>query len=90
MALALYWSALAIALAWMSRSGSGRRAGAAWMIGPLALTLATVVLIKADAPLHVRFALSEPSLERHARSVRDDHVSGRWWGLFRVDDVERI
>ncbi|MFI7643993.1 hypothetical protein [Nonomuraea sp. NPDC049400] len=49
-----------------------------------------MLLVKADAPLHARFALSEPSLERYARSVRSDNDSDRWWGLYFVDDVEKI
>ncbi|MFF3445317.1 hypothetical protein [Streptosporangium sp. NPDC002721] len=88
LALALYWSALAITWAWMF--GPGRRARAPWMLVPLTLVLGTVLLVTVDAPLHARFALSEPSLESHARSVRDDYVSGRWWGLYWVEDVEKI
>jgi hypothetical protein len=89
--LALYW--LALATAWLARvlvPGAGRRAWAPWMFVPLALVLGTVLLVKVDAPLHARFTLSEPSLERYARSVRTDYFSGRWWGLYRVDDVEKI
>ncbi|MFI9596274.1 hypothetical protein [Nonomuraea sp. NPDC052265] len=84
--LALYWLVLAIGWAWLL----GRRARASWMVVPLALVLGTVLLVKVDAPLHARFALSQPSLERHARSVRDDYASRRWWGLYRVGEVEKI
>ncbi|MEV0150430.1 MULTISPECIES: hypothetical protein [unclassified Nonomuraea] len=92
LALALFWLALAITMAWRARvpgPGERRRAGP-WMFVPLALVLGTVLLVELDAPLHARFAMSEPSLERHARSVRDDYVSRRWWGLYWVDDVEKI
>jgi hypothetical protein len=91
--LALYWLALAIAVSWFAGAvavGKVRRAWEPWMFVPLALVLGTVLLVKADAPLQARFALSEPSLERHARSVRSDHHSDRWWGLYRVDSVEKI
>ena len=90
LALALYWLALAIAWSWMLGPGPGRRGWAPWMFVPLVLVLGTVLLVKADAPLRVRFALSEPSLERYARSVRNDYDSDRWWGLYFVDDVEKI
>ncbi|MEU4700797.1 hypothetical protein [Nonomuraea dietziae] len=93
LALALYWVALAIATAWFARvrePGTAERAWKPWMFAPVALVLGTVLLVGLDAPLHARFALSEPSLERHARSVRDDHDSNRWWGLYRVDHVEKI
>ncbi|MEV1005550.1 hypothetical protein [Nonomuraea sp. NPDC050202] len=93
LALALYWLVLAIAMAWFVRMlgpGERRRAWKPWMFVPVALALGTVLLVELDAPLHARFALSEPSLERYARSVRDDHDSRRWWGLYWVDDVEKI
>ncbi|WP_433258207.1 hypothetical protein ACQPYK_22790 [Streptosporangium sp. CA-135522] len=93
LALALYWLVLAIAMAWFVRMpgpGERRRAWEPWMFVPVALVLGTVLLVKLDAPLHARFALSEPSLERYARSVRDDYVSRRWWGLYWVEDVEKI
>ncbi|GAA3469542.1 hypothetical protein [Nonomuraea roseola] len=93
LALALYWVALAIATAWFARvrePGTGNRAWKPWMFVPVALVLGTVLLVELDAPLHARFALSEPSLERYARSVRDDHDSNRWWGLYQVGYVEKI
>ncbi|WP_283139761.1 hypothetical protein [Rhizohabitans arisaemae] len=90
LALAVYWLALVIAWAWTFRPDSGRRTPARWMFVPLALVLGTGLLVTVDAPLHARFALSEPSLERYARSVRSDYVSERWWGLYRVDHVEKI
>ncbi|WP_214414196.1 hypothetical protein [Sphaerisporangium fuscum] len=90
LALALYWLALAITWAWMLGPGPGRRGWAPWMFIPLALVLGTVVLVETDVPFHARFALSEPTLERYARSVRGDYVSDRWWGLYWVNDVEKI
>ncbi|MFI6927210.1 hypothetical protein ACIBIZ_45255 [Nonomuraea spiralis] len=84
--LALYWLVLAVAWAWLS----GRWAGSSWRFVPLALVVGTVLLVAVDAPLHARFALSEPSMERYARSVRSDHAGHRWWGLYRVDEVEKI
>ncbi|MGW7477186.1 hypothetical protein ACWGH8_01245 [Nonomuraea muscovyensis] len=93
LALGLYWLVLVIPMAWFLRvpgPGERRRPWRPWMFVPVALVLGTVLLVELDAPLHARFALSEPSLERHARSVRDDHGSGRWWGLYWVDEVEKI
>ncbi|MEV0584152.1 hypothetical protein [Nonomuraea sp. NPDC050310] len=63
------------------------------MFVPLVLVLGILLLVKADAPLRVLFALSEPSLERHARSVRDDYdasnggVCPSWtrWRRFRAE-----
>lgn len=88
--LPLCWLALAIWLAWMSVSAVRRRAWTYWMFVPLALVLGTVLLIKIDAPFHARFAMSESSLERHARSVRGDHDGDEWWGLYQVDHVQKI
>ncbi|MFG1755781.1 hypothetical protein [Streptosporangium sandarakinum] len=90
LALVPYWLALAIAWSWMVGRGPGRRGWAPWMFVPLTLVLGTVLLVKTDVPLHARFALSEPSLERYARSVRSDYAGDRWWGLYRVDEVEKI
>ncbi|MEU1728200.1 hypothetical protein [Nonomuraea sp. NPDC005692] len=86
LALVPYWLALAIVWSWMW----GRRGRTPWMFVPLALVLGTVLLVMTDAPLRARFALSEPSLERYARSARSDYVSDRWLGLYRVDEVEKI
>ncbi|MEV0591767.1 hypothetical protein [Nonomuraea cavernae] len=89
-ALALYWLALAIWLGRMLVSAGRTRTWTPRMFVPLALVLGTVLLVKVEVPLHARFALSESSLERHARSMRSDHHSDRWWGLYRVDRVEKI
>lgn len=93
MALALYWVTLAIGMAWLVRvqgPGERRRVWESWMFVPVALALGTALMVKLDAPLHARFALSEASLERYARSVTDDYASRRWWGLYWVDEVEKI
>ncbi|AQZ63033.1 hypothetical protein BKM31_17590 [[Actinomadura] parvosata subsp. kistnae] len=90
LALVPYWLALAIAWSWMLGRAPGRRGWALWMFVPLVLVLGTVLLVKIDAPLHARFALSGPSLERYARSVRSDYAADRWWGLYWVDEVEKI
>ncbi|WP_433367378.1 hypothetical protein [Streptosporangium sp. CA-115845] len=87
--LALYW--LALAIAWAALLGKGARGRAPWMFVPLVLVLGTVLLVTVDAPLHARFALSESSLERYARSVRDDDDGrDRWRGLYRVGYKEKI
>ncbi|MBN6051090.1 hypothetical protein JYK22_04005, partial [Nonomuraea sp. RK-328] len=90
LALAPYWLALAIAWSWMWGSGSGRRGWAPWMFVPLVLVLGTVLLVTVDAPLHARFALSESSLERYARSVRDDDGRDQCRCLYRVGCTEKI
>ncbi|WP_157548946.1 hypothetical protein [Nonomuraea candida] len=91
LALAPYWLALAIAWSWMLGPGLGRPGWAPWMFVPLVLVLGTVLLVTVDAPLHARFALSESSLERYARSVRDDDDGrDRWRGLYRVGYTEKI
>ncbi|GAA3673442.1 hypothetical protein GCM10022224_042090 [Nonomuraea antimicrobica] len=87
LALVPYWVALAVAWSWMLGPGRG---WARWMFVPLALVLGTVLLVKVDAPLRARFALSESSLERHALSARSEYDSDRWWGLYFVGDVEKI
>ncbi|MFC5834899.1 hypothetical protein [Nonomuraea insulae] len=90
LALALCWLALAIWLAWMLVSAVRKRAWTPGMFVPLALMLGTVLLVKVDAPLHARFALSESSLEHRARSVRSDFDSDGWWGLYWAHRVEKI
>ncbi|WP_162642156.1 hypothetical protein [Streptosporangium sp. 'caverna'] len=87
--LALYW--LALAITWSALLGEGARGRAPWMFVPLVLVLGTVLLVTVDAPFRARFALSESSLERYARSVRDDDDGrDRWRGLYRVNRVEKI
>ncbi|MEV4014919.1 hypothetical protein AB0J35_30910 [Nonomuraea angiospora] len=87
--LALYW--LALAITWSALLGEGARGRARWMFVPLVLVLGTVLLVTVDAPLRMRFALSESSLERYARSVRDDDDGrDRWRGLYQVGYTEKI
>lgn len=79
-ALALYWAALAVALAWLSRPAPGRRARATWMIGPLALTLGTVLLVKVDAPLHARFGFAySPRRAPGPLEGGYEHFKGPWY-----------
>ncbi|WP_431897628.1 hypothetical protein [Nonomuraea sp. bgisy101] len=89
--LVLYWLALAITWSVLVALRPGRRAWPPWMYVPLVLVLGTVLLVTVDAPLHTRFALSESSLERYARSVRDDDDGrDRWRGLYQVGYTEKI
>ncbi|MFI6598630.1 hypothetical protein ACIBHX_20415 [Nonomuraea sp. NPDC050536] len=85
--LAVYW--LALAGTWLAWVVSPERRTWALLI-PVALVLGTAVAVRADVSQHARFALSERSLERYARAVHTDYRSNRWWGLYHVDDVEKI
>ncbi|GII81855.1 hypothetical protein Sru01_68370 [Sphaerisporangium rufum] len=94
LALAPCWPTVVIALVWPAREpgpGGRRWRWRPWLLIPVAMVSGTVSLVVLDAPLRARFALSEPSLSRHARSVREDDQGGRrWWGLYRVSRVEKI
>jgi hypothetical protein len=91
--LALSW--LVLTISWLVRLSVAlwRQQAAAhwarWML-PAVLALATVLLIDSEAPMHARFAVSEPSLERFARSVRTEYHSSRLVGLYSVTSVEPI
>ncbi|GII92432.1 hypothetical protein [Sinosporangium siamense] len=88
--LALYW--LILVVIWPSWIWEPTMAGQRlWsLLVSLGFVLVTVLLVKVDVPLHVRFALSESSLERHARSAHAEEREDQWWGLFHVNYVEKI
>lgn len=67
-----------------------KRTWTRFMLVPLALVLGTALLVKVEAPLHARFALSESSMEHHARSLRSEYGSPGQWGLFQAGYVEKI
>ncbi|TYB65433.1 hypothetical protein FXF51_19695 [Nonomuraea sp. PA05] len=87
------WTArLAAALARRDGRAGLRRHWARWAAAPV-LGVSVIAMAYTDLPFSVRFALSEASLERYARTVasRPDSVrESRWVGLFPLQDAEAI
>ena len=60
-----------------------------WLITPL-LIGAICCAVPTDWPLHARFRLSRPALERVAKSQTGNSGGAQWIGLYRIKEVSRV
>lgn len=77
------------ALFWLGRAFRWRKWGAGLLL-EMALVYVTATLVRTEAPMRVRFALSEAALTRYATAVqRGATPPPSWVGLYRVHRVTR-
>lgn len=77
------------ALFWLGRAFRWRKWGAGLLL-ELTLVVCAATLVRTEAPMRVRFALSETALTRYAAAVQRGESPGpSWVGLYRVHRVTR-
>jgi hypothetical protein len=97
--ITVVWIWVLLAFLWIGRFGyllvrrrPGNREIAAWLALPV-VVLAAAVAVATDAPMKVRFELSQPAMDQAARDVlarKRDPAGIDRIGLWEVDRAERV